>query len=424
MSETANLSSPSQHTGRPHTLPPTPSGERVEAEIGAEVPGILGFVLWRLARDVKLWGETEETGRSSLFHPPQRSREREWLVQAMRTAPELVGSLEQLFVLVRFPGFAEKGRIAQACRTISEWASQRQRLETAIQFAEAAAAADPDDPKAASDAGQACQRAADVPRAIAWFQRAIVLARRAPDWMWYVRTYLRLGYLHVEMGSVEAAKPLYLRAWRTAKRTGRKSLGASAQHDLFTLALLADDFDTAHKHAALALELYPIFHPAVPRFALDYTSLLIRMGLYTRARYILEVCEPLWRSHQLRMVGLGNLALASARLGDRARYDSLVVQVRELARANEDFAALALMQAADGARLFGLWAQGESLAAQAMDIARRRNESGAYERAAEIMDRINLRLFGDWPRDPDDPGESQEISRQIIRRLKRQRDRA
>ncbi len=402
--------------GRPK-VPLPPAGRRHAFDFCGEVEDALGVVLWKRVRAVKLWAATRRDRRQGLFMPPS-GRTREQFVHAVAQAPELREPLATLMAMVRYPERARSSCVAAACLAVAEWAEGQGKLETALQFAEAAAAARPRDPGAAAMAGQFCTRVAAVDRAVVWLQRAVVLARRAMDRVWYIRAHLRLGFLMFHLGDYGQARHLYVLAGRMAARTGRRGLAGQAQHDLFTVACEVGTYEEAENHAWKALELYPVRHPSVPFLAHDYAWLLNREGYFSSALVLLRATLPHIAPHR-RLPILGSLARACAGTGDREGYEAAAAEVLRLARDTAEGAAAALIHVSGAARHFGDWERVETAAARALDVATQREEAEPQRGALAILDGLAAREPGPPDRRPPDEARVRELTASFLLRLRK-----
>jgi tetratricopeptide (TPR) repeat protein len=407
---------PGKGRGRPK-VPLPPAGQRHSFDFCGEVEDVLGVVLWKRVRAVKLWASTPRERRRGLFMPPS-GRVREQFARAVEEAPELQEPLGTLMALVRWPERARPTDVAAACLVVAEWAEGKGKLETALQFAEAAAAARPRDPGAAAMAGQFCTRVAAVDRAVVWLQRAVVLARRAMDRVWYIRGHLRLGFLMFHLGDYEQARRLYVLASRMATRTGRRGLAGQAQHDLFTVACEVGTYEEAEDHAWKALELYPVRHPAVPYLAHDYAWLLNREGFFSSAHVLLRATLPLIAPHR-RLPILGSLARACAGTGDREGYAAAAAEVLRLADTTDEGAAAALIHVAGGALWLGDPELAETAAARALEIAIRREEGEPQRSALAILEGLTAPEPPPPDHAPPEGARIRELTARFLARLRK-----
>jgi hypothetical protein len=267
-------------------------------------------------------------------------------------------------------------------------------------------------------AGQFCTRVAAVDRAVVWLQRAVVLARRALDRVWYIRGHLRLGFLMFHLGDYEQARRLYVLASRMATRTGRRGLAGQAQHDLFTVACEVGTYEEAEDHAWKALELYPVRHPAVPYLAHDYAWLLNREGFFSSAHVLLRATLPLIAPHR-RLPILGSLARACAGTGDREGYVAAAGEVLRLAETTGEGAAAALIHVAGGALWLGDTELAETAAARAQEIAIRREEGEPQRSALAILEGLAAPEPPPPDRAPPEGARIRELTTRFLARLRK-----
>lgn len=123
-------------------LPPPPRAPRPDWEIVAELSGgPVGLLLWMRLRDVSVWSGVSPAERIGLFGPVCSEHE-DWERQAA-DIDAIAQSVRILSALARYPDIVKEAEIGRACATISGWAMATDKRETALQFAEAAAIADP-----------------------------------------------------------------------------------------------------------------------------------------------------------------------------------------------------------------------------------------------------------------------------------------
>ena len=145
-------------------LPPPPRAPRPDWEVVAELSGgPVGLLLWMRLRDVSVWSGVSPAERIGLFGPVCPEHE-DWERQAAGIEA-IAQSVRVLSALARYPDIVKEAEIGRACATISGWAMATDKRETALQFAEAAAIADPYNAMLCAEAGAACVwAAASTPR--------------------------------------------------------------------------------------------------------------------------------------------------------------------------------------------------------------------------------------------------------------------
>ena len=139
---------------RPRKWPDAPEWRRKPLDSPLDNDDALAWTLWLALRRVRDWVDTPPDDRASYFDSaPSASGAQEranrderaarW-ADARAAAPELHDALTTLATLWTEPVQVQVGELAEACDQVSEWAENRALNETALQFAEAAAALEPE----------------------------------------------------------------------------------------------------------------------------------------------------------------------------------------------------------------------------------------------------------------------------------------
>jgi len=180
---------------------PLPADRHADHDLLLDVDGAVGYTLWQRVRDVRLWASLQPEPPLSLFGPGTPET-RQLVRAALFESPEIAQHLRVLNRMVRSPRETSPRRIAKACLGISAWADERNGVELALAYAEAAAVAAPRCAEAAAVAGSLCTRVSGDgegepmdSRAARWLRRAVRVARRTKDWEWYIRAHIRYGRL-------------------------------------------------------------------------------------------------------------------------------------------------------------------------------------------------------------------------------------
>jgi hypothetical protein len=162
----------------------------------------------------------------------------------------------------------------------------------------------------------------------------------------------------------------------------------------------------------------------VPRLVHDWSFLLVRLGRYREALLLLEAVLPQFHSLEGQMGAWGTLGLAAAGVGNRERYAEAVARVQQLVGRTQEFAAAAHANLAQGARFWGEWELGCTLAVRAIEIARVRREADVERGAREFLAGIEAREPPTEPQGPPICNHIERISSQVLQLLKaRQRPR-
>ena len=96
--------------------------------------------------------------RQRLVRPPTEEVQ-ERFASALLEAPELAGPLAVFAALLRAPESVESAELADSCHVVYGWADAKGYKQTALQFAEAAAYADPADAARANFAARTARAA-------------------------------------------------------------------------------------------------------------------------------------------------------------------------------------------------------------------------------------------------------------------------
>jgi len=201
------------------------------------------------------------------------------------------------------------------------WAREREKLGTALLFAQAAALASPEQGRAGYDVGSLALLMDRPARAETWLRRTVGVARRGKDWESYALAYADLGALYAERGDVEAARRHYSRAVRTSRRAGHLTARGVALHGLFVLEMEDGRLDEAEVYARKALRAYGAEHPRRAELLHDIARLWVVRERPSRATSMLKKLLPGRREGQERAFTLALLARAAADGRDRGEYE-------------------------------------------------------------------------------------------------------
>ncbi|HEX2093367.1 MAG TPA: hypothetical protein VHG28_13260 [Longimicrobiaceae bacterium] len=407
------------------TIPPLPRDPRPELALLQDHAGPLGFVLWRAVSDVLLWCACPPEIRRGLLHPPTESSP-DTLAYAALEAPEIVEPLRVLRSVSDTPDLAEAGVVAEACAEIALWAEVRGMIETAVQFAEAAARAEPDSSARAYTAGRLSRRIGDHPRSATFFRRAIRLARRAQSErikyseVDFANAHLGYGNLLVDLGHSNAAEPHYWKVIRAAARSGRTSLAGAAHHNLLMVTVRMARWGEALEHAKQAVRYYKNGHPRFPLLAFDVAFMWSWRGYFSSALPVFEKILPFVEHQRERILVLASLARSAAAVRDHIRYVRASNEVLRLAAQDTEMAASSLYHVAEGARSFQQWDRAEELATRALDIAWQRRDADIVKLAERLLIALKANEPGDVDVVPEEGGIVDATREMILRRLQKQ----
>jgi hypothetical protein len=376
-------------------------------DILREVDGQLGAFLMFALRRVHDWAEIPEEQRESYFEPdpssgPERrarfrSTAAERLALACAEAPELSDALSTLAFVSSATGPMVQAHLAEACDTVSAWAEARARNETAVRFAEAAAAVEPTSPKRANLAGRACRLANLWSRADVWYLRGIGMARQIKSRKEYFRGHLGAGAVAYLQGRYADAKRHFLSgAWK-ARDVGKLPLAARAQHDLLLLAVETNELTRAVGHSQRALRWYPRHHARIPYLVHDYAYLMVSIRQDRLALHLLDlVLEVITAPHE-RLLVLGTVARAAGGHGDRDRFGAAQTFVETMSTDYPQHSAQALCDVARGAWMLELWETAERVAIRARNVAMEQGREDTADAAGRVLESVACRTSAPTP---------------------------
>lgn len=362
------------------------------APILDEVSGDLGVVLWRSLRNVMLWAATPAASRGGLFAGPAAGI-READLARLEVDAELAAPLSVMVRLLESPGAMELVRLVNACRRVSLWAEQRGYLATALEWAQAAAAAAPQSAALAYAVGRVARRRAEYDRAESWYARAIVQARRVQDWRTYATAYSGLGNMAVQKGNFPWAKRAYVRCLKAAERHGLEDLIGATYHSLFVTEIETGAGAAADVLAEKAFRALGPTHPILPRLAYDVAYHWMLKGLCEEALQVAKQLERHFDTPAERAVALGLIARSGGGSGDQAAFDGARERLDALLRTDTaaETAARSILGVAYGAASLNDWPLAEEYAQRALNIADERREGRVVVAAEAALDFVRSR---------------------------------
>src|SRR4051794_18516971 len=157
------------------------SAETLEGmELLREVPGETGVLLWQAYRNVMFWATAEPQERGKLFAADAGQHRLEDLLAA-DVPSGIVDALVAGGRMLGAPESTSGDAVADACRTLADWADKEGYDATALSFTQTAALAAPGSAPLALAVGQRARRRSKMPRAETWFRHTIMVARQTGD---------------------------------------------------------------------------------------------------------------------------------------------------------------------------------------------------------------------------------------------------
>ncbi|HEX2093525.1 MAG TPA: tetratricopeptide repeat protein [Longimicrobiaceae bacterium] len=365
-----------------------------EALEGTEVlddfGGELGLVLWQSLRDISLWSSiTPHDARAGLFSPNAGKRRAASLLAA-DPDPRISGALATIAGILEDPAGTSTEVVMLACREVSQWAEDEGLSATALAFAQAAALASPGNAAAGFRVGLLARRRGEYARAETWFRRTIGLARQSRDWLSYAMAFNSLGNLYAMRGNLPVARQLQIRAYRAAKRHSLRPTLAMVLHDLFVIAVRANQHEEAAALARSAFDAYDPENPQFPAFAHDVAYFWMSHGQFAPALSVFNALLPQLRRPLDRIGVLGSIARAAGGVGDLTAYAGARDALWKHVHASEslEISADALLDLAAGATSLGRWAEAEEASRMAEQMATERQQAQIMFNAQSALEAI------------------------------------
>ena len=371
------------------TPPPLTRGaaETLEGmEILREVSGETGVLLWQAYRNVMFWATAEPADRGTLFSADAAQRRLSELLSADLPAA-IVDALVAVGRMLGAPEATSGDSIAEASRTVAEWAEQQEHVATALAFTQAAALSAPRNATLALAVGKLARHRNELPRAETWYRHAIMIARQVGDWEVYGRAYVALGNMARDRGNFPLAHRMQIKALRSGKRKGLTQIVGGASHDLFVIATEAGRTEQAEHFARQAFRAYGVEHPRLPALAHDIAYYWMNQGYFARALPVFEALLPLFREMKDQLLVRAHIIRAAGGSNDRELFRKRWNEAMKLTREGDVLPVLAdsLLEMARGAGSVGEWDRAEQVAERAVSVATERNEPTVLMRAEGIL---------------------------------------
>lgn len=363
-------------------------------------------LFWRFLSDYRLW---LTLGRGPLFWGRGIGF---WRGLYPDELSEALHTLEKIWIS---PHLVEDAKLAETCEKVWQWAEQGEHLQVALQFAELAARLDPDRSDRAATAGRMSRRVHEMARGTMWFGRALKQAVRSGNKI--DKAIARLGWsaLEREMGRLDEAEYHAIKAYRAAMRAGRRSLAASAAHELMATLSYQERFEEAWQHARNAITMYRVDHPRFPVLGHDVAVLWSKLGYFSSALPILEKVMPWMQRVDDRALGVANLARAASTCGDRIRYERAIREMSAILQAKHPVPASSIYNAARAAQNAQDWQRADPLVRLAVKRAAEKNRPATRR----LLDEVRSRLPGDADRLPEPESDFEEFREVLLRKLAR-----
>jgi tetratricopeptide (TPR) repeat protein len=276
---------------RPHRVPPplTRGLESFEGEtILQEVPGETALPLWKSLRAVYV--AASAPGRSSDLFSRGALRRRTEVLSTAFVPRNVKAALEELATLLTRSW--EPSGVSHACEAVADWAQGQGFVQTALEFAQAAAILTPGDARPACSVGRLARATRQYHRAESWYRYAAATARELGDWTSYTQAWVGMGSVHIAKGNYPAARNALTRGLRSAKRHSLPFWVAAAHHELLTVAIHTRQTREVAKHGLAALTAYGAGHPRIPALAHDIAAFWMVKGFAAEALEVFKALPP------------------------------------------------------------------------------------------------------------------------------------
>jgi len=402
---------------------PPPPRERTAFAVLDSRNNAVDLALWQVLRDVLLWTRTPPERRRALFRAPNRTV-RERMAEAADAVPLLADPLAALSRLRETPGEAAPETVALACDQIHEWAERTALRAVAAHFAEAAAYAEPGNPRWCIHSGYITRMAGGLDllaRSEMWYSRAYVLAVQQREREMALRALIGAGALMADRGEYARARRLYVTAARRAVRHGRKRRAAVALHYAFMVDVETEHYRVAVRDAKAALRNYPLHDERIPALAHDVAYLLVRNHHHAAALRLVDRLGE--RVEGVAAMGMlyGMAARAAAGAGREKRYKAAAEAAFNVAQVSEDCAGPVYVNLAEAARFRGRWEEAEEHARRALAVAQRRADAEVQRLTVELLRKMEQREAPPPATEPPSGAPIAALARRLAARVRRWR---
>lgn len=373
----------------PRRAPPpryVPHGQSQLSGLGIfDEYGSNGFVLWVSVRDAEVYSRCGGTGQVFCSDPSARAQ----LIDAL--APAQFGPIQPALhtigeLLTDHP--PSRDFLGAACKEIAGWSEIRGKLQTSVEYAQAASLAVPSRAEYAVHTARLLRMRAEYERAIGWFEHGIYLAKVERDWTALAKAYAGLGCLSMQRGNLVRARGILLRSLRVAREHNLPERVAAAYHNLFAVEATAGNWERSEVYAKRALRRYPPHASGLPRLARDLAFRWIQRGYFDRALPLaLEVLEH-FHAPADRALTWSDVARAAAGCGDAEQFETAWATAWVTYRAGtaEPFACDLLLNLTHAAAFRGDETRAAMTGREAIRLARERKEGQTILETEAVLD--------------------------------------
>jgi hypothetical protein len=369
-----------------------PGAEVLGAVIMFEAPAPFSLHLFQALRYVTAWAQWAAHSGELFDDDGMRA----WEAQVLTTE----GVDEALWAPVGViagemcrPDDVDVPRLTKACLAVTDWAIGYGAHGTALAFAEAAAAAWPNNARIAWIAGWMHFEREQFGKADTWFRRAKRVGVWTGDWDGQALAMSSLGRLQLSLGDLSGARGHLTSAVRLAKRHRLPDREAKALHTLFVVATYAGDFDTAESYAKQAATVYGPAHPDLINLAFDVSHFWTQQGHFARALSVLREMEGRFDDPDRQVRVAASTARAAGAMGEADTFQSAWADAWEVLNSGavDHLRAAAPLELGLGAMSLNLWSQAEQALTTSRIEAEARREGDTLAKAEAALENLKHR---------------------------------
>ncbi|HET7233775.1 MAG TPA: hypothetical protein VFJ16_27440 [Longimicrobium sp.] len=393
-----------------------PAGEVPGAQVLAELDPEHAVILFDVLRVASTWAA--DAGRRG-WYAPRLLRRWEHEVLTGTLDEHLRSAVGVLLGELVHPESSDSRQLSLCCLQISEWALQRQAVETSLEFNRLAALVWPSNARLAYVAGRRYGGVSRFKEADIWLRRAARIARWYADWEAYADALTSIGMLAYRQGSIPRARTFLDRALRVARRRGLRRLEGEILHDRFTVAFTSREKTDAEALARGAYERYLPAHERLPALAYDVAYYWLTRGYAGRALRVLRLLRPHFPHPEAQFQVLCAAVRAAGAVGDRPAFGALWLDANglmERARNSPAF-SIALIDLGYGAAHVGEWANAEAVFIRAETVARAKGQAEDSVRAEMALQAVRRRENPDTLPPLRAAAASTELGRDLVSHL-------
>lgn len=367
-----------------------PTGDVPGARVLAELDCEPGMLLFDLLRVVSTWAA--DAGEAGWYDTGVLLKWEEAVLTGSLDQP-LRSAVAVCLGEMLHPEKSDARQLSLCCMVISEWALGREAVETSLEFQRLAALVWPANARLAYMTGRRYGGACRFKEADIWLRRAARIARWYSDWEPHADALTSIGMLAYRQGNIPRARAFLDRALRVAKRRGLRRLEGEILHDRFTVAFTSREKTDAEAFARRAYERYLPSHERLPALAYDLAYYWLTRGYSVRALAVLLLLRPHFPDPVPQFQVLCAAVRAAGALGDPDTLRALWTDASRLmdAASGSPVFGVALIDLGYGAAHVGAWTDAEAVFLRAAEAAGAHGQTEDSVRAEAAVEAVRRR---------------------------------